>query len=107
MKKVINGATVQEQLEQVWKQTGRKPVELEDLVELPDVFNDCWRWFLKLNQTRAAGFGFTKIQYAEMKAYFDLIHIEPEEWEILIIELFDEVASSVFEKEQASKQNKN
>lgn len=106
MKKVINGATVQEQLETVWKQTGRKPEELEDLIELPEIFADCWRWFLKLNQTRPAGFGFSKITYTEMKAYFDLLSIQPEEWEIFIIEVFDDQAARIFEKEQASK-NKN
>jgi len=33
-----------------------------------------------------------------MKSYFDLIQVEPEEWEIELIKLFDNAALDAYEK---------
>lgn len=54
---------------------------------------------MSLHATRTSnGFGANPITYTEMKSYFDLIQIEPEEWEINLIKQFDNVALEVYEK---------
>lgn len=91
----------------VWKQTKVKPQQLEDLVELPYVFQEHWYWFLCLNQTRPSGFGTGYITYAEMQAYFNLHDINPEPWEIDIVKMFDSISMEVQSKQQAKQQQQN
>ena len=57
---------------------------------------------MSLNSTRTSnGFGANPITYTEMKSYFDLIQVEPEEWEIDLIKRFDNVALDAYEKSSA------
>ena len=93
-----DGSTLKDQLNSVWRQTGKKPKELDNLPELPDIFSEVWYWFLKLNNKRTSnGFGVNPIQYSEIKAYFDLIQYHPQEWEIEMIEKFDSIALKEYE----------
>ena len=87
-----DGRTLREHLENIERQTRVKPKELEQQVQLPEVFLDCWLWFLALNSTRVPGFGISAISFSEMQAYFNLYGIEPEPWEIDIIRMFDGIA---------------
>ena len=63
-----------------------------------------WQWFLRLNNRRPTGMGVGAIPYSEMQAFFDLIGVAPDPYEIEIIELFDSIAmkhhSAVAKKEQ-------
>lgn len=69
---------------------GRTPKELENLVELPKSCYHIWEWFGDLNNTRSEGFnGALPITYSEIKAYFELQKIEPQDWEINTIKRFD------------------
>ncbi len=91
---------MRDQLNSVWRQTGRKPKELENLPELPQIFSEVWFWFLKLNNRRTSnGFGVNPLQYSEIKAYFELIQYTPLDWEIEMIEKFDSIALSEYEKQ--------
>lgn len=93
-------------LESVWKQTGVKPKELEDLVELPDYFRYAWEYFLKLNQKRGSnGFGVNPLSFTEIKSFFELNQIVPDPMEIEVITLLDNIAMEHFAKE-AEKNNK-
>lgn len=54
---------------------------------------------MSLHMTRASnGFGANPITFTEMKSYFDLMQIEPDEWEINLIKRFDAVALEEYEK---------
>lgn len=54
---------------------------------------------MALHSTRTSnGFGANPITYTEMKSYFDLMQIEPEEWEVELIRLFDNAALDAYEK---------
>ena len=54
---------------------------------------------MALHSTRTSnGFGANPITYTEMKNYFDLIQVEPEEWEVNLIKQFDNVALEEYEK---------
>lgn len=54
---------------------------------------------MALHSTRTSnGFGANPITFTEMKSYFDLIQTEPEEWEVELIRIFDNIAIEVYEK---------
>ena len=98
---------LKKELESVWKQTGIKPKELDDIVELPDCFKYAWEYFLKLNQKRTSnGFGLNPISYSEMKSFFDLNQIIPDSVEIEVISLLDNLALEHYAKEQEKNSKK-
>lgn len=87
--------------------TGKKPVELENRIELPDSMKEIWYWFLALNNTRTSGFGMSPITYTEMGNYFNLHQIEVEPFEIEVIKLLDSVAMEHSQKQQEKSKNNN
>lgn len=87
-----DGNTLRDALLSVQRQIGRVPKELEELVELPDCMKEYWSWFLKLSNRRPQGMGVSAISYSEMLAFFELIGVVPEPYEIEVIEAFDRVA---------------
>ena len=88
------------------KRQGINPKELENLVELPNSLAHCWQWFLDLNNTRQVSMGASAISYTEMKAYFELLQIQVESWEIEVIKMFDRVAMKITSDQQTKQQNK-
>ena len=89
----------------VWRQTGKKPKELEELIELPDSCQQVWSWFLELNSSRSGnGFGPNPLNYSEILSYFTLLGTYPEQWELGLIKRFDLVAMEYFAKEQEKNQ---
>ena len=93
-------------MESVRKQ-GINPKELENLVTLPESIAHCWHWFLALNNTRPASMGISAISYLEMKAYFSLLQVAVEPWEIEVIRMFDRVALNITAKQQEKQEQKN
>lgn len=90
----------------VWRQTGIRPKELDDMLEFPDGMSEVWKFFTDLNNARASnGFGINPISYSEMYSYFKLLEIQPQEWEIEIIKRLDRVALEAY-AEQAKKEQK-
>lgn len=87
--------------------TGHTPVELQELVELPASMQEYWQWFLDLNNTRPAGFGISSITFTEMQAYFSLMGVEPESWEVGILRMFDSIACNEFSKQQKKQEQAN
>lgn len=85
----------------VWQQTGERPKELDNLVELPAAFYSAWKIFIHLHNARtSSGFGINPIPYSEIEAYCRLMNEELEEWEVSLIREFDSVALAQFSKEQ-------
>ena len=69
------------------------------MIQLPENCILVWKYFMALHATRTSnGFGANPITYTEMKSYFDLMQIEPEEWEVELIKLFDNIALDEYEK---------
>lgn len=86
---------------------GRKLPELEDLVELPDSMQYVWSWFIELHNARTSnGFGLNPITYADIKAYFDLYDIVPQDWQVQLIKQLDNVALNAFAKQQKEEAEK-
>lgn len=105
-----NKGTLRQELESVWRQTGNKPKELLDLVELPESCQDIWGVFLSLHNSRSYGMSMNPISYSDIKAFFDLYGIKPESWEVQAIRLLDVTVMNVLMEKQSknskSKQSK-
>ena len=94
-------------LEQVERQTGKRPKELDELVEFPESMLYQWSYFIALHNKRGSnGFGVNPISYQEMLAYFTLIDYMPEQWEIDLISKLDSVFLEVHHKQQEKEQKK-
>lgn len=82
--------SLRSQLLSVERQSGKTPRELEELIKLPDNCKQSWHWFLELSNSRTEGFsGSNPISYSDIKAYFDLMKIEPRDFEVALIKSFD------------------
>ena len=101
-----DGKTLRENLLNVQRQLKRTPKELEDLVELPECMQEYWGWFIRLSNRRPSGMGVSSIPYSEMLAFFELMGIVPETYEIDIIEMFDRIALKHYQKQQEKEQAK-
>lgn len=104
-----DGKTLREHLKKVQEEVCNSswfdipaPKELEDVPELPSVFEYCWHDFLQLHGARQVGFSLNSLSYTEIKNYFDLMGITPEPWHVSIIKLFD----SLFMQEHARQEEK-
>jgi hypothetical protein len=65
----VGDATLRETLEQVEKQTGKRPPDL-DGHDFPHGCDNWWRWFLELSSTRPiSSAGPCAITYTELKAW--------------------------------------
>ena len=72
-------------LESVYKQTGIKPDQLQEL-EFPFIFEHLWKYFSQLNNARSSnGFGLNSLSYTEIYAWSQLTNSEvtPKELDIL------------------------
>lgn len=95
--------SLRSQLRSVERQSGRTPKELEELIELPESCRQSWHWFWELSNSRTEGFsGSNPIAYSEIKAYFELMRIEPRDFEITLIRSLD----IAYLNHQRSKQQK-
>ena len=59
------------------------------------------------NARGSSGFGINPIAYTEIKAYFDLMDIQPEEWEVNLIKSFDNEALQAYAKEAEAERKKS
>lgn len=93
-------------MESVRRQTGIKPKELENLIALPESMSQVWKFFLDLHNSRThTAFGPNPITFSDMKAYFDLFDIIPQDFEIQAIQRLDMelIKNSVSEVKNAKK----
>lgn len=101
-----DGKSLREHLENIWKQTGQKPVELEDTPELPSQFIYCYEVFRDLSSRRPSGFGASPISYSEIYAYKNLLDIDLAIWEVRVIIILDEWLLDHIAKEEEKKSKK-
>jgi hypothetical protein len=72
--------------------TGKMPAEGINPVEFPEILDQLWLWFLDLNSSRSGGMGPGPITYPDMQAYFRLMRIDPEPWQVGVIKRMDGIA---------------
>ena len=102
-----DGKTLKENLLNVQRQLKRVPKELEELVELPECMAEYWHWFIRLSNRRPSGMGVSAIPYSEMQAFFEILGIVPEPYEIEVLEMFDRIAIKHYQKQQEKEQAKS
>lgn len=91
----------------VWRQTGQKPKELDELIELPKSLAPIWRMFNILNDQRTTDFGKPNpIPVSEILACASAYGIELETWEFELILAFDKLKLSQVYSEMEAEQAK-
>ena len=87
-----NGITDREHLEQVERQTGRRPEALEPPTDFPQLVSHVWAAFITLNNSRTQGFsGPNPITYEQIKAWKELTETPVSSWEVTAIKRLDTV----------------
>ena len=81
-----HGASNQEKIKSIERQTGRKikiDILEEDLPDsLPLSLAYIWDWFVTLNIYRNSSFSIAPIQISEMKSFFEMINVDILPWEL-------------------------
>ena len=87
--------------------TGRRPPELDELVDFPSDMRYQWQYFIALHNKRSSnGFEGNPISYQEMYSYFSLIGYFPMEWEIELISALDDIFLGVQRKHAEAQQKR-
>lgn len=94
-----DGCTKKQHLESVQKQIGRELEELK-VPPLPKSCSEVWKWFLNLNSARQASMSALPISFSDMRSYFELIQVVPNEDEISILRMLDNIALDVISKQK-------
>jgi hypothetical protein len=77
------------------------------MVELPSSCEHVWKWFIDLHRARSSnGFGINPISYSDTYSYFNLIGMQPDEWELDLIKIMDSKVLSIYAKEAEKNLNK-
>jgi len=86
------GITHREHLQQVERQTGHTPRDLDNPTEFPSLLMYIWSAFCSLNSARTAGFsGPNPITYTELKAWKELTETPLKAWDVQAIKRLDQV----------------
>ena len=87
-----NGITDREHLEQVERQTGRRPKALDNPTDFPMLVAHIWTAFCSLNSARTAGFsGPNPITYTDIKSWKEVTESPLQAWECEAIKRLDTV----------------
>jgi hypothetical protein len=63
--------------------------ELINMVPVPIEIEYLWDWYLDLANARTAGFSVNALTWSDIRAYFTLLKISPEPWEVRTIRDID------------------
>lgn len=98
---------MREQLESVWRQTGIKPPELDNLVEMPKSLYHLWKIFSILSDQRTTDFGKPNpIPVSEILACASVYSIELLDWEFELIVAFDKLKLNQIYSDMKAEQDK-
>lgn len=76
-------------LQEIREQTGVVSPELEAIPDLPYEVEYIWNWYCDLSEKRRCGFQVDAINWTEIHAYFSLLRICPQRWEVSAISQLD------------------
>ena len=88
---MAGGGTLREHLEQVAKQTGRTPRQLQDLPELWPAAEHIWEWFVELNFGKVSSLTSTSSKYMEIYFWSNLNNILIKPFEVRALSFLYEV----------------
>lgn len=75
---------------EIREQTGIVAPELAALPSAPLETEHIWLWFCALSRARGAGFSVSAISWADVAAYFNLMSITPQRWEVASLFALDD-----------------
>lgn len=97
-----DGQPLRAHLEQVEKDTKRRPIEL-DGPELPNTTAYLWDWYLLLSSGRQpTGFGLGPLTYSEIDAFARLMGVTFKSWEVLAMKMLDATYLSIQTSKESS-----
>lgn len=98
--------SIKAKLESVWRQTGHRPKELDNLVEMPEALQYIWDDFRSLNASRSSnGYSANPLSYSEIMYYCLLTGTKLQPWEVELLKYFDTALMNLY-AEEAAKQKK-
>lgn len=74
----------------IYRQTGVLAQELKALPAIPVEAEHVWEWFCELGGARTNGMAINPIAWADMAAFFTLIRVRPDPWELRAIRALDD-----------------
>ncbi len=83
-----DGVSLRKHLEQVERQTKKRPAELVD-PDVPGAASHVWAWFWELDGTRSAGMGLSPIGFGEIAAWAGLTGEIIRPWEVRALRAMD------------------
>jgi len=84
-----DGIALREHLEQIERQTGKRPKELEN-TDFPTLASNIWSAFIALSSSRSSGFsGPNPITFSEIKSWMQLTHSRLAAWEVEALKAID------------------
>lgn len=94
--------SLRQELEGIWKSTGKKPAHLEDEPEFYPAVAHIWQWYLQLSGTRGGGFGPAPLTYVEIDAWKKIMQTDATPWEVEQIKTIDHLyLDYLYEKQKA------
>lgn len=84
-----DGNTLREHLLSVARQTGQTPQALVGDTELPEDADYLWNWFNRLSNRRQVGMAPGPLTWPQIEAFFRLMKVRADEWELRALELLD------------------
>ena len=83
---VLSDNNLRSQLEQVERETGRRPAQLDAGGELPEELAHTFEWFVELSSARTE---FRPLTFNEIESYFRLQKVEPLPVELRAVRVLD------------------
>ena len=87
----------------VERQTGATPAALIGDTELPEDADYLWAWFIRLSQRRQVGMTQGPLTWPQIEAFFRLMRVKADEWELRALELLDNAWLESLADEQAKR----
>jgi hypothetical protein len=85
------GHTLLKELQDIAIQTGEISPKLLSAPRLPVFTAHIWSWFCDLGRSRRMGFSaLESISWTEIQAYFRLMELRPQQWELMAIVMLDD-----------------
>jgi hypothetical protein len=102
----LNNSGIKDKLLSVWRQTGVKPIELDNLADCPDSLLYVWIYFMRLHNQRQVGMSVNALSFSDIQAFFMLEQVHPLSEEVSIICRLDAIALKAH-SDQSKAESKN
>jgi hypothetical protein len=103
----LNNSGIKDKLLSVWRQTGVKPIELDNLADCPESLLYVWVYFIRMHNQRQSGMSVNPLSFSDIQAFFMLEQVHPLSEEISIICRLDAIALKAYSDQSKAESKKN